>query len=103
MIILFRKLRFLPPLQRGRVKSLIWACGILIFFGNNDIMPILGIYHYPGTNVPIYPLGSLAAIFYGIIAAHSVLQHQLLDIHITLGRVAAHIVRLSFVIPGIYA
>jgi signal transduction histidine kinase len=97
MIILYRKLKFLPPLQRGRVKSLIWACGILIFFGNNDILPIFSIYQYPGTKTLIYPLGSLAAIFYGIIAAHSILQHQLLDIHITLGRVAANVVRLSFV------
>ena len=97
MIILYRKQKFLPPLQRGRVKSLIWACGILIFFGNNDILPILGIYYYPGIKILIYPLGSLAAIFYGIIAAHSILQHQLLDIHITLGRVAANVVRLSFV------
>ena len=98
MIILYRRLKFLPPLQRGRVKSLIWACGILIFFGNNDILPILRIYVYPGTHKLIYPLGSLAAIFYGIVAAHSILQHQLLDIHITLGRAAANIVRLSFVL-----
>src|SRR5260221_1978142 len=95
MIILLRKLRFLPPLRQTRVKSLILGCGILIFFGNNDILPILGVNHYPGTSIPIYPLGSLAAIFYGIISAHSILQHQLLDIHVTLGRIAARLVRLS--------
>jgi nitrogen-specific signal transduction histidine kinase len=96
MIMLYRKSRYLASLRRMRVKSLMWGCGILIFFGNNDILPILGIYYYPGTNLPIYPLGSLAAIFYGVIAAYSVLQHQLLDIHVTLGRMAAHLVRLSF-------
>ena len=96
MVLLVRKQRALPPLQRARVRSLLWACGILIFFGNNDILPILGIYHYPGTNAPIYPFGSGAAIIYGIIVGYSVLQHQLLDVHVTLGRLAARFVRLVF-------
>src|SRR5439155_9492789 len=96
MVVLFRRQHSLPPLHRARVKSLLWACGILIFFGNNDILPILGVYHYPGTHTPIYPIGSAAAIVYGFIVGYSVLQHQLLDIHITLGRLAARLVRLLF-------
>jgi signal transduction histidine kinase len=98
MYVLFQRLQFLPPIQRTRVKSLIIGCAILVFFGYNDILPILGIWNYPGTKVPIYPLGSFAAIFYGIVAAHSILQHQLLDIHVTLGRIAARLVRLSFML-----
>jgi signal transduction histidine kinase len=98
MYVLFKQLQFLPPIQRIRVKSLIFGCAILVFFGYNDILPILGIYNYPGTRVPIYPLGSFAAIFYGIVAAHSILQHQLLDVHVTLGRIAARLVRLSFMV-----
>src|SRR6266404_1446152 len=96
MYVLFQRLQFLPPIQRTRVKSLIFGCGILVFFGYNDILPILGVWNYPGTKLPIYPLGSFAAIFYGIVAAHSILQHQLLDVHVTLGRIAARLVRLSF-------
>ena len=63
IIMLIRRLEFLSPLNKVRVKSLLWAQGILIFFGNNDLLPILGIYHYPFTDWRIYPLGSLAAVF----------------------------------------
>src|SRR5882724_7211833 len=96
VVVLYRKQGSLPPLQRARVRSLLWACGILIFFGNNDILPILGIYYYPGTQIPIYPLASAAAIVYGLIVGYSVLQHQLLDIHVTLSRLAARAVRMLF-------
>lgn len=61
------------------------------FFGNNDLLPILGIYRYPFTDWRIYPLGSLAAIFYGFIVAYSALLHQLLDIQFALGRAAGRI------------
>ena len=94
--ILWSRLRAAPPLHRMRLKSLLWANGILILFGNNDLLPILGQHHYPGTQTPIYPLGSAAAIVYGLIVGYSVLQHQLLDIHVTLGRLAARAVRLLF-------
>jgi|GEM_PF-509654 len=83
---------------RTRILRLLMACCILILFGTNDILPIIGIDKYPVLHWPIYPLGSLAAIVYGIIAAHSILQYQLLDIHVTLGRMAARFVRLSFLL-----
>ncbi|HYE31818.1 MAG TPA: ATP-binding protein [Methylomirabilota bacterium] len=84
------------PLHRARLHSLMLAAALLIAFGLNDILPILGIYTYPGTNSLIYPLGSLAAIFYGGIVSYSVLQHQLLNVHVTLGKVAAYLVRMFF-------
>lgn len=96
MFILHRQLKNLTPLHRTRVKLIMVSCGVLIFFGNNDILPIIGVYHYPLTSIPIYPLGSLAAIFYGIVTAHSVLQHQLMDIHVTLSKSSARAVRVSF-------
>ena len=96
MYILGRKQRDLPPLHKSRLTNMILAQGMLAFFGVNDLMPILGIYSYPLTNFKIYPVGSIAAIFYGIIVGYSVFQHQLLDIRITLGRVSAHIVRFVF-------
>lgn len=95
MIMLLGRLPSLSPLNQARVKSLLWAQGILIFFGNNDLLPILGIYHYPFTSWRIYPLGSLAAIFYGIIVAYSALLNQLLDIQFSLGRVAGRVLRMA--------
>jgi signal transduction histidine kinase len=96
VFILYRKLGTLQRLHRARVKALLWANGILIGFGWNDILPIVGVDTYPFTNVAIFPFGSAAAIFYGIIVGYSVLQHHLLDIHVTLGKAAAHAVRLLF-------
>ena len=96
VVILYRKLGTLQRLHRARVKALLWANGILIGFGWNDILPILGFDTYPFTDIAIFPFGSAAAIFYGIIVGYSVLQHHLLDIHVTLGKAAAHTVRLSF-------
>ena len=95
-VMLFRKLHTLQRLHRARIKALLWANGILIGFGWNDILPIVGIDKYPFTNTAIFPFGSAAAIFYGIIVGYSVLQHHLLDIHVTLGKAAAHAVRLLF-------
>lgn len=96
VFILYRKLGTLQRLHRARVKALLWANGILIGFGWNDILPIVGVDTYPFTSIAIFPFGSAAAIFYGIIVGYSVLQHHLLDIHVTLGKAAAHAVRLLF-------
>ena len=59
-------------------------------------MPILGIHHYPGTALTIYPLGSVAAVFYCLMVGYSVFHHQLLDVHFALGRMAAHLIRFIF-------
>jgi len=86
VFILSYKRRQLPPLQKARLTALIIAQSALVVFGINDVLPILGLDKYPLINVPVYPLGSMAAIFYGLIVGYSVLQHQLLDIRVTLGR-----------------
>ena len=98
IFILLRRRRSLPPLQRRRLSGLIIAQSLLVTLGTNDILPILGIDHYPYpfAHVAIYPYGSLAAVFYGIIIGYSVLQHQLLDVHVVLSRFAAHAVRFLF-------
>ncbi len=82
--------------RRGQLRSLLWATGILIAGGNNDILPILGVTEYPIIGKPIFPIGSICAIFYGILVGYSVLQHQLMDIRLGLSRFAAHGARLSF-------
>ncbi|MEN9574391.1 MAG: hypothetical protein RL514_2246 [Verrucomicrobiota bacterium] len=96
VIILYRKLPTVQRLHRARVKAMLWANAILIGFGWNDIFPILGFDTYPGTSLAIFPFGSAAAVCYGLIVGYSVLQHSLLDIHVTLGKAAAHAVRLLF-------
>jgi signal transduction histidine kinase len=96
IVMLINCRRKLPEIQRRRLLPLIIAQVSITLFGDNDILPILGIDYYPFTHIQIYPFGSMAAVFYGIIIGYSVLQYQLLDFQIAMGRVAAHIVRISF-------
>ena len=96
LVVLWRAQKRAQRFQRGRIRSLLWATAILVAGGNNDILPILGIYEYPLLNIPIFPLGSFCAIFYGFLVGYSVLQHQLLDIHVALSRFAANAMRVGF-------
>ena len=82
--------------RHGQIRSLLWATGILIVGGSNDILPILGVHSYPILNVPIFPVGSLCAICYGILVGYSVVEHQLMDVHVGLSRFAAHAMRMAF-------
>ena len=56
--------------------NLLWAQVFLLIVGSNDILPMLGIYYYPGTHFLIHPLGSLAVAFYGVIIGFSVFRHR---------------------------
>jgi len=92
IFLLRKKLISSTPLQAMKLKSLLFANSILFIFGSNDILPILGIYKYPFTDIAIYPIGSAAAIFYGVIVSYSVLQNQLLDLQFFVGKIAAKFV-----------
>ncbi|MDP9292471.1 MAG: ATP-binding protein [Verrucomicrobiota bacterium] len=96
ILLLIKKRRQLPQLHKARLSPLIFAQILLLTLGTNDILPIIGIERYPFTDTYVYPFGSLAAIFYGIVVGYSVLQHQILDVQVALSRVVAHVVRLSF-------
>ncbi len=96
IILLWRKRKTLPAMHRTRLNALIWPQTLLVVFGTNDILPILGVDKYPFTNAYVYPYGSLAAIFYGIIVSYAVLQHQLLNIQVSLSRIVAVMIRFSF-------
>ena len=96
IFVLLHRRRELPLLQRRRLTPIIVAQSLLSIGGANDLLPISGITEYPFTKIPVYPWGSLAAVFYGVITAYSVLQHQLLDMQVNLGRYAAHAIRILF-------
>ncbi len=96
IVMLYSRMRTLPPLHRKRVQLLLISSAILIVFGNNDILPIIGFYKYPGTNIAVFPFGSVAAIGYGLLVGYSVLQHRLLTVQVTLSRIVAHVIRLTF-------
>ena len=100
ILILIHHRRKLPPLGRRRLTPLILAQTALALFGGNDLLPILGIDWYPYTGqpgIPVYPFGSMAVIFYGVIVGYSVLQYQLLDVRVTMNRGGAKAVRVLFI------
>lgn len=96
IILLYRRMKTAVSFQRRRLFWMMVATVILVLFGCNDILPIIGFDHYPVLNTRIYPLGSLAAVFYGVMVAYSVFQYQLLDVHVVLSRFAAQVVRVTF-------
>jgi signal transduction histidine kinase len=98
IILLWKKRRELAPRQRHRFNGILIAQTLLVSLGSNDILPILSVDTYPFTNQPIFPYGSLAAVAYGVMVAYSVFQHQLLDVHLALGRSAAYVVRFMFLV-----
>lgn len=97
ILILIRERRKSPPILKKRLTPLIWAQIAITFFGDNDLLPILGVDYYPIIGHQIYPFGSMAAIFYGIVVGYSVLQHQILDVRLTLSQVVAKTVRITFI------
>jgi len=96
IFVLVKTMRTLPRMQRQRLRPLILSQALLTILGTNDVLPINGIDYYPFTSVQVYPWGSLAAVFYGIITAYAVIQHELLNIHVGLTRLAAHVIRFAF-------
>jgi signal transduction histidine kinase len=96
IFVLMRRRESLPPMRKRQLTPLVVGQAMLSILGANDLLPVMGIIYYPFTSVQVYPWGSLAAVFYGVITAYSVLQHQLLDIKVSLSRYAALLVRFIF-------
>jgi len=97
MAALYRKRTTAPAAQRAGLTALVVGVYVLWACGTNDLLSIMGMKVYPIIHLPFVPLGNLAANFYAVFVAYSVLQHELLDIHITMSKAAARLVRLSFV------
>ena len=101
VVMLYRKQKASAPTQKTRLRALLLAIIGLWVFGSNDLIPIFSNPNnpevfYPWPHIHFYPMGSLAAVFYLVIIGYSVLQHRLLDIHVTMSRFAAQFVRLGF-------
>jgi signal transduction histidine kinase len=97
MVALYKKRKTSPTSQRAGLTALVVGVYVLWACGTNDLLSIMGMKYYPFIHLPFVPLGNLAANFYAVFVAYSVLQHELLDIHITMSKAAARLVRLSFV------
>ena len=96
-VALSRAQRTARGVRRTQLRLKFVAFVFLCLFGTIDLLPILGYDQYPGTEIAFIPLANLAAIFYGLVVAYSLLQHQFLDVHVRLSRAAAQTVRLLFV------
>ena len=97
MLLLVQWRRAVPKAQKTGVTALMVGLLILVLCGANDLLPIVGFHTYPGTQFHFIPLANLAANLYAVMIAYTILQHELMDIHITMSKAAARFVRLSFV------
>jgi signal transduction histidine kinase len=85
------------PHRRTQLRLMQFALIFLLLCGTNDLLPLLGATHYPGTAQPFIPLANLAAILYALIVAYNLLQHSFLAVHVSMSRSVAQLVRLLFV------
>ena len=102
IFILYRAQHEAHALQRIRVRAMLAAILCIASAGTNDLFPILfppigDQLRYPFVDWHFYPLGNVAACIYMTIVAYSVLQHTLLDVHVTLSRIVAHFIRVGFI------
>jgi len=115
IVILYRAQLEAHSLQRLRIRAMLVASVCIASAGTNDLFPIFGMAFagkselfpivgglvqplYPLVRWHFHPLGNVAACIYMTIVAYSVLQHTLLDVHVTLSRVAAHFIRITFIL-----
>jgi signal transduction histidine kinase len=115
IVILYRAQRETHSLQRLRIRAMLVAILCIVSAGTNDLFPILAIAFagkselfpvlgevvqplYPLVRWNFVPLGNVAACVYMTIVAYSVLQHTLLDVHVTLSRMVAHFIRIGFIL-----
>ena len=101
IMVLYRAQKNAQTLQRIRIRAMLLAIVLIATAGTNDLFPILNPVSnplYPLTNLPFYPLGGIAACVYMTIVAYSVLQHTLLNVHVTLSRMVAHVIRVGFIV-----
>ena len=96
IIILVRHRKTLAPRPRNQLGALIFGQTVLVILGTNDLLPIVNITKYPGTEWQVYPYGNSAAVLYGLIVAYNVLHRQLLDVQVQLSRVASQLIRFLF-------
>jgi signal transduction histidine kinase len=97
MLALHRKRKTASAAQRPSLTALLLGLYCIWICGTNDLLPIFGMKSYFFTNFKFMPMGNLATNLYSVLVAYSVLQHELLDIHITMSKAAARLVRLTFV------
>jgi signal transduction histidine kinase len=91
-----------PPAEAKKFTTLLLANAMLMVLGSHDLMPVLGYDEYPILHFKVYPWGQFGACIYGVLVAFSVLHDQLLDVRISLGRQAATVLRLAFLVATAY-
>lgn len=114
LVILVVRRAGVRALDRRRVDALFVAQTVLLLCGINDVLPTFGVTSYPLIGGTVNPMGSVVAVGASLLAGYGVLQNQVLDFHLALGRFAAHLIRLTalfiiglclltaaaFVVPG---
>ena len=91
-----------PAARANKFTTLLIANGMLMVLGSHDLIPVFGYDRYPLIHVRVYPWGQFGACIYGVLVAFSVLHDQLLDVRVSVGRQAATVLRLGFLLATAY-
>lgn len=102
LALFIRKARTCSRHEKRKFVILAATTTMLAVLGTHDLLPVLGIDRYPWVHWTIYPWGTLSASLYGVTMGYGVLHDQLLDMRIALGRHAAMLLRLVFLIAFAY-
>lgn len=102
LVLLLRQLGRVTPAEQRKLRPLIVADALLGVLGTHDLARVYGWNTYPGTHVAIHPWGTLAASIYGLIVGYALVQDQLLDLRVSLGRQTAMFVRFVFLLGTSY-
>lgn len=95
MGILYKQQKIASPLNKRRIRALLYAILGLWIFGTNDLLPIFGVTTYPIIMSDFIPIGNAASIGYAFIIGYSVIQHQLLDVKVGLSKLASSLIRVG--------
>ncbi|MDP2661587.1 MAG: ATP-binding protein [Dehalococcoidia bacterium] len=90
MLILIRANRTALPKERRQHAYIIAGALCSLFGGTTDYLPVLG--------VPIYPLGIVGNIFFGLFATIAVVWHRLLDPVMVMRKGFAYIALSTFIV-----
>lgn len=86
-----------PLRHRRRLSVLLVAFAILIPLGINDLLVAAGLDYYPLSRVPLRLWGGSGVLVCTLLVGYGTLQHELLDVRITLAQLAAQGVRIGVV------
>ncbi len=89
--------------RRAQARYLLLAVGLAFAGGLHDVFGLLGVTTYPSTEVPLYPLGSLAMVAWAGIPTYTFHKYHLVDIDRAVARTFGNVLVLLLLLVSCFA